>query len=259
MANAEELPTKTYAEVRALDRGLALIETMSSHGWSSPARLAILSGMDRSTVYRLLATLVRCGYAVRREGDGNYALSVKLRDLASGVHVDDRLVGLVFPELESLVRAIHWPSDFAVLTGGRLRIMASTHHLTSWTFFRGLVGKERPIIDSALGRAILAALPEEDVDALIPTLLPDTASVSLDRADISRLIADTTRVGYSRAVSSVEHKISAIALPVMDADRVAGAINVVFFRSAMSTEQAAARYLGPLRECIARIEHKLVD
>lgn len=249
-------PAPPYAEVRALERGLVLIQALADHGWSTPASLAAATGIDRSTIYRLLATLVRCGYASPRPGDGSYALSVRIRELASGVHVDDPLAEIATPLLERLVSAIHWPSDLAVVTGGRLRIIASTHHLTSMTFFRGLVGKERPIVETALGRAILAAMTPSEREAALLMLLD--AGGAPDAATVERVIAETDAAGYASAVSSFIDKVSAIALPVRDGTRVVGAVNIVFFRAAMTPAQAAAQYLAPLRDTVTAIEAALV-
>lgn len=246
-----------YAEVRALERGLVLIQALADHGWSTPSSLAAATGIDRSTIYRLLATLVRCGYASQRSGDGSYALSVRIRELASGVHVDDRLAGIAAPLLEQLVATIHWPSDLALLTGGRLRITASTHHLTSMTFFRGLVGKERPIVASALGRAILAAMSESELAAVLPLLTGADDGAGRDRAGIERSIEQTRAAGYACAISSVDEKVSAIALPLLDQRRVIGAVNIVFFRAALSPAQAAAQFLAPLRATVTSIEAAL--
>ncbi|GEO86941.1 hypothetical protein RNA01_38730 [Ciceribacter naphthalenivorans] len=53
--------------------------------------------------------------------------------------------------------------------------------------------------------------------------------------------------------------ISAIALPVRSRRRVVGAINIVFFRRALSPEEAARKYLDPLRDCVRRAEQALAE
>jgi IclR family mhp operon transcriptional activator len=60
--------------------------------------------------------------------------------------------------------------------------------------------------------------------------------------------------GYAFSVGLVENNISAIALPVRLGRRPIGAVNIAFFRSAMSPAEAASTCLKPLRECIVRAE-----
>lgn len=246
-----------YADVRALDRGLTLIEALADNGWSSPASLSAATGIDRGTIYRLLATMARCGYVVRRDEDGSHALSAKLKDIAAAIRVDDRLAEIVSPLLAELVERIFWPSDFAILEAGRLKIVASSHHLTSMTFSRGLVGKHRPILRSALGKAVLSGMTEEErTAALIAMRSADPGIVGEEEA-IERAIAETRAAGYASSDGLFDPKISGIALPVMAHRRVVGAINIVFFRSAITIEQAAALYLEPLRQLVATIERRL--
>ncbi|MGQ7390172.1 hypothetical protein ACTGWD_11640, partial [Streptococcus suis] len=56
------------------------------------------------------------------------------------------------------------------------------------------------------------------------------------------------------AVSTFDPKISAIALPIEHADQVLGAINLVFFRTAMSADAAVDRYLPDMTATVARIQ-----
>jgi IclR family mhp operon transcriptional activator len=248
-----------YADVRALDRGLSLIEALADNGWSSPASLSAATGIDRGTIYRLLATMTRCGYVVRREEDGSHALSAKLKDIAAAIRVEDRLAEIVSPLLAELVERIFWPSDFAILEAGRLKIVASSHHLTSMTFSRRLVGKHRPILQSALGKAVLSRMTQDELSAaLFAIRAAEPGSVGEDEA-IERAIAETRAAGYASSDGLFDPKVSGIALPVMADGRVVGAVNVVFFRSAMTIEQAAALYLEPLRQVVAAVEQRLAD
>lgn len=242
-----------YPAVRALDRGLRLIEALAEFGWSTPQSLSKNTGIDRGTVYRLLATLVRTGYVERRAEDGQYVLSAKIREVASGVRDDDRVVGIISPLLAELVSKVFWPSDFAMPIGGRLRIVASSHHLTSMTFFRRLVGKERPFVESALGRAILSAMSDEERQHALLAL--DDAA---DPERVDRLVRETRAAGYASAIGTSFDNISAIALPVRGAKQVVGAVNLVFFRSAMSPVQAAERYLPALKLMVEEAERKLI-
>jgi len=109
-----------YREVRSLERGLALLDAMADLGWSTPAELARRTAIDRSTVYRLLNTLVATGYAVRRPDDGRYFLAGKLGSIGLGIRSDDLVLQIAQEELDGLVAEVGWPSDYAALVAGRL-------------------------------------------------------------------------------------------------------------------------------------------
>ena len=65
--------------------------------------------------------------------------------------------------------------------------------------------------------------------------------------------------GYAESDGGSEPNISAIAYPVCWRNRVLGAINIMFFRRAMTPMKAAERYLGYLHECVRDIERELHD
>jgi IclR family transcriptional regulator, mhp operon transcriptional activator len=249
-----------YREVRSLERGLALLDAMADLGWASPAELARRTAIDRSTVYRLLNTLLATGYAVRRSDDGRYFLAAKLSTIGFGIRSDDLVLQIAQEELDGLVSEVGWPSDYAALVAGRLTILASTHRLTTMTFFRRLVGQHRPIVRSALGRALLAAMSPKELDQALESVRAaggeDSAEIG-DREVLNAMLEKVRERGYGFSEGLIEANISAIALPVRRKSRAVGSVNIVYFRSALSTEAAAATLLPPLRSCIAAIERRL--
>jgi IclR family mhp operon transcriptional activator len=247
---------KPYPEVRALERGLALLDALGEFGWLGPTELARRTGIDRATIYRLLSTLVRTGFVVHRSRDAKYFLSAKVRALSFGIQEQDARVLLVSEPLRELVEEIKWPSDFAVLTAGQLVIVDSNHLLTTLTFYRSLFGQTRPVLRTSLGRAILSAMSDADLAEAIETIViaggPDADDV-LDRAKVDSIVTETRRRGFALSSGEAAENISAIALPVISKGRVAGAINVVCFRKSFRLEEAV-RYLEPLRRCVQKVE-----
>lgn len=251
---------RPYRPVGSLERGLKLLEALVDLGWGSPAELARYTGIDRSSVYRLLNTLVSAGYAVRRADDGRYSLPPKPSHLAFRISADDLEVKVAQEELDQLVGRIGWPSDYANLVGGQLTILASSHRLTTMTFYRRLVGERRPLVRSALGRALLAAM---SADQLAQTLAvveqiggPDADEVRERRA-LLQILDEVRARGYGFSPGLIDSNVSAIALPLLRQQRPIGAVNIVFFSSVMSPEKAARDLLGPLKDSIRRIEQRI--
>ena len=73
-----------YAHVRALERGLKLLAALNRIGRAGPAALAEAVGLDRTTCYRLLATLEAMGYVTLSQSDGKYVLMSSVRELSEG-------------------------------------------------------------------------------------------------------------------------------------------------------------------------------
>lgn len=252
----------SYKGVRSLIRGLQLLEALSEFGSAKPGKLSVSSGIDRATTYRLLNTLLHAGYVVQRQEDGSYSLSPKLSLVADGIRTEDVIIDVVSQHMQELTSEVQWPSDFANVSDGTVRIQASTHRMSPISIHRRLIGKTRPLLRTALGRAILAAMNPEELDrtlAMVGRKAGEDAAEIKDRRTVTRIVQNVRRAGYASAAGEAETKISAIALAVKHEQRVIGAVNIVFFRSAFGPTEAAERYLKRLRLCVSRIESDLID
>ena len=252
-----------YKDVQSLVRGFQIIEALSALGWSKVGNLSKAAKVQRTSAYRVVNTLMQLGYVTRRHDDGAIALSPKFAALASSLKDEDIVTQFAWPPLFELSRDVLWPCDFASLQGGRVLIRLSTHKISPMSIHRGMVGKERYLVRSALGMAILSAMAEDERDAALAITEgiggPNAADVR-GRDAVHRLAEEVRQRGYAGSTGQTEAKISAIAVPVMSPQgMVAGAINIVFFRSAMTTEQAAARYLVKLLGCARQIEQTWRD
>lgn len=246
----------SYQEVRALNRGLKILEVLSQVGWTKPGALSALSGIDRSSVYRILSTLIEAGYVLRRSDDGSYALTSRINLIAEGFTQTERICQVVAPHLQTLTKEISWPCDFAQLMGGEVIIMESTHRMSPMTTYRAMVGKKRSLTRSALGQAILSALNDEELDITINVVAElggADASAVRRRATLAKIAREVRERKYAAVTGGADPRISAIALPVRTSTSAVGAVNIIFFQSAMTLPQAAERYLPSLRTCVQRI------
>ncbi len=248
-------PDRAYRDVRALSRGLKLLEALAEFGWAKPSMLSSATGLDRATIYRLLETFTALGYVTRRAEDGGFAMTRRIRWLAAGVRDDDMVLTIVGRHLADLVREVKWPSDFARLLNGRITIEESTHSLSPVTFHRATIGQGRSILRSSLGQAILSVLKPEEIPAVLDLARKvDGAGgdLDLDPKAVARIVSQVRRSGYASAVGSFDPNVSAIAVPLRAGETI-GAINIVFFRKVMSPKEAASRFLDPLRHCVDSI------
>lgn len=250
-------PASPYKEIRAVSRAFDLLEAVGELGWAKVGELANYTGIDRGTLYRLIHTLVMKGYLVRRAEDGSVALSERVVMLSDGVRQEDVATKVLSQAMRELTGRVLWPSDFATLVAGRMVICASSHKYSPVSVHRRLVGKTRPLLRSALGLAYLASLGKNDLSRTLDMAcrlgVLDQRDVAI-RPAIERRLEEVHMRGYACSVGLVEENISAIALPVKLGPKSIGAVNIAFFRSAMTPAEAAAICLNPMRECIAWAE-----
>ncbi|MAS03377.1 MAG: hypothetical protein CL535_08465 [Ahrensia sp.] len=246
-----------YKEIRAVTRAFDLLEAAGDLGWAKVGELATYTGIDRGTLYRLIHTLEMKGYLVRRAEDGAVSLTERILQLGDGVRHEDVATQVMSQALRGLTEQLMWPSDFATLVAGRMVIQASSHKFSPVSVHRRLVGKTRPVLRSALGLAYLGSLSRGDLSRTLDVMRRIGTVSREDLAilpNIERRLEEMHQRGYAFSVGLVENNISAIALPVRLGRRPIGAVNIAFFRSAMSPAEAASTCLKPLRECIVRAE-----
>lgn len=251
---------RTYTPVRALERGLDLLLALNRLGRARVSILAAEAGIDRTTTYRLLDTLAAKGMVVRSDSDDSYMLSAGVRRLSDGYTLQGSILGTVAATLKELLAAVTWPSEYATFAGGAMVIQESTHPFSPFSVHRGMIGRSRPLMHSALGRAMLAGASPERRAAMLEVAARSGVE---DAADAQRppvvagILHDFEARGYAASAGDTEAKISAIALPVIVHGEAVGAINIAFFRSTFTIDQAAARFLQPFRTRIVMLQQRI--
>ena len=72
--------------VQSVERIFQLIEQLAAHPTGvSLQKLAGETGLAKSTVHRLLASLVGLGYVAQNDENGHYRLTLKMFELSSGI------------------------------------------------------------------------------------------------------------------------------------------------------------------------------
>jgi len=263
MAEERETP---YKQVQGLSRGLAVLRALNQAqgGWATVRELAEVTGLHRTTVRRLLETLQNEGVLRRSTSDDSYRLTADVRGLSDGFSEDEWISEVAAPILGELLLKVVWPSDFATLDGTSMCVRETTHRFSPLSFHKITVRRRMPLATTSSGRAYLAFCDEEERQSLLDRLAAEPGSVLRDgeaRAALEALLAQQRRAGHAwnNGEWMTERKILAIAVPVSNGERVAGSINIVMMRSALTLTEARRKFLPPLQEAAQRIEDYLAS
>ncbi len=188
------------------------------------ARLAV----PRTTLYRLLATLVARGMIRRDPLRRVYCLGFKCFELARKAHANPDLVAAASQELRALRDLTGETSYLAVLDG--LEVLSlercdGAHSQRS----QSVLGQRKPLHCTSQGKAILSALDDAARDALVREI-PLTALTPRSITDRRRLQAEiriTAARGWSVDDEEIVLGVRCVGAPVVDAaGKVRGAISV---------------------------------
>ncbi len=255
---------ESVKSIRALERGLQVLELLGTEPTLSLDELHRRSGLAKATLLRILRTAIAAQWVHRRPSDGHYQLARAVQDLGNRIGREHILCEVGAPFLEELQRDIGWPSDIAVSPAvGQVEILETSRFRAPFAINRLVVGFRPSMAFSALGRVYLAYLEPAEREAHVQWL------VEFGRQQERRYVAGqafreelerTFEQGYGRREPGywgrmVDHgaELGAIAVPVFDGTRVQAALNLVWIGSVMSQEEVVDRYLERLQTAATAI------
>ena len=205
-------------KIQVLDRAFSLLDALA--GADRPQSLRQLSGaadLHKSTTHRLLLILERYGFVERAVTPGEYRLGSKLLQLgmrfAAGLDVRERAQ----PFLSKLVEETGETAHVGVLRQGQAISIAhceARHTLR----IAASVGRAWPAYCSALGKAILAFLPDLELeDVLANTEYRAFTRKTITSARSLRLALRTIRkTGLAIDDGEYEDGLMCIGAPIFD-------------------------------------------
>jgi DNA-binding IclR family transcriptional regulator len=195
-------------------RMTAILDTFDSwHCCRSLQDICSLTGIPRSTTYRILVQLGQLGW-VQREIIG-YRLGWRANCLPSRANEESRLREIAAPHLHMLAVQSQLTVHLAVLEGPFVRYLDKIGSAAAASCVPSRVGGVLPAHLTAVGKAMLAYQDPESLDAILGRLGPqvDLAGVHCDLASVRM------RGGLSKARNSSLAAVSCIGAPIFDRER----------------------------------------
>jgi DNA-binding IclR family transcriptional regulator len=174
-------------------------------------------------VHRIVGALI-AEELLTQGDDGGVRLGGAIARLASAGR--EALADRLQPILIGLRRELDETVDLAVLDGSAIRFIAQ---VATPRRLRAVssVGESFPLHCSANGKALLAALPSQRVEALLPSRLPRfTAQTVGTRAELMRQLARVCREGVAFDREEYTEGVCAVSAAISDPTGPVGAISV---------------------------------
>ncbi|HEY5484966.1 MAG TPA: IclR family transcriptional regulator [Propionibacteriaceae bacterium] len=215
---------------RTLSRGLDVMEALArGDGYGlGPSAIGQQAGLDKATVTRLLRTLVEAGYVIQDETTRRYRLGGKILWLANRVTAGLDLRSVARPHLTALRDELGETVHLGVIEDLRVVYVDKLEAENSIQLVSA-VGQTMPLHSTSLGKAMLAALPDEERERIYVRMdfLPRTDRTICDLATFREEIRRTQRRGYSTDDRENEPFGACVGAAIVGADgRPAGAISI---------------------------------
>jgi IclR family acetate operon transcriptional repressor len=190
-------------------------------------------GVDRASAYRFLQTLERFGLARKDPSTRAYARGERLVAWLAAATQELRLVDAVRPQLVALARETGESGHTAVLNAEQA-LLVDYVPAEGVVTVKSRVGVHEPLYCTAVGKVMLAFLPDGERERLVARLpLVRHTPRTLDSAEaLRRELARVRRAGVAVDDAEYDELLMCVAAPLLaSGGQVLGAIGVSMVRA----------------------------
>lgn len=225
--------------------------------WLTSVELSRRVNLPAASGYRLIQTLEELG-AIVRGPRGRYRPGMLLVSLSHNVATGEILRDLSQPILSDLAKCLDVTVHVGVLEGGMVTYIAKLGSAHSAVHTR--VGAQLEAYTTGLGKVLLAALPEDALEAIIHDgdLVPLTPFTITNRALLRSELSKVRQQGYALDNQESSLNLRCVAVPVKDADgTVIAAISASDDTQKMTGDDRIVEARDALLAAAAAIRQKL--
>lgn len=236
-------------EIRSVAKAIDLFEAIcdgADNNFSGDKELSITKlstqlGIQKSTVFRMLATFENRGYIEHDEKSGSYQLGMNAYELGRKLLLCMPLLREARPVLEDLCRRCN-EAIYLVVKNGSDFLMIDLVESTQQVKVASLLGKRFPLTSSAPGKLMLAFSTQRN---------SDSSTTEYTQSFIRKN-------GYCADQGGLGEAVSSLAAPLFNAGgKIVGAVSLVSPSFRMTEELVETLYLPGLKDACETISAKL--
>nr|CTQ98433.1 Transcriptional regulator, IclR family [Kibdelosporangium sp. MJ126-NF4] len=235
--------------ITSVDHALHLATLLQQEGPLRVSDAAERLGVSPSTAHRLLAMLVYRGFAEQR-ADRRYQAGDILRPVTPSTAPVALLRQVALPHLYDLMESVRDSVNLMVLAGTETRFVA-TAECSQILRVGTRAGRTLPAHLSSGGKAILAAMPTDEVTALYR----ESDDVELPR--LRRELALVRKRGFAINDQRTEAGLTALAVAVRDTERAPVAAVAIAMPTIRFDSDRVVGWVGVLTATVSSIERDL--
>ena len=246
--------------VQSINRAFQILEALVEHPHGfSIAELVEILHLNKSTIHRILQTLLALGYVAKDERTKCYRLGMQVMALSSHYLNGLELKTDALPFMERLQQQTEIFVHLGILDG---KDVVYLEKIGPYTHFRmySQIGKRAALYSTGLGKAIFANLEEVRREKVLKELSyePITAYTVRDEAEFLEEIRRTEQRGF--AIDDQENELSmrCVAAPIFDyTGRVIAAVSASGYVNSSFPEEKISQFGAYVMECAEGISKQM--
>jgi DNA-binding IclR family transcriptional regulator len=205
--------------VTALARGLDVLRAFTpTDGLLGNGEIAERTGLPKSTVSRLTYTLTKLGYLAYTDRLEKYQLAPSALAIGFATLANMRIRQVARPYMQEL--ADYADASVSLGSRDRLNLIYVEHcRAKSAIMLRLDIGSRIPVATTAMGRALIAVLPEHEREWLLSRIKrQERDRWPKIRAGIARAQKDLATRGFTISVGEWQRDVSGVGVPLVPRD-----------------------------------------
>lgn len=200
--------------VTALARGMEILRCFSPlQSVMGNQDLAIKTGLPKATVSRLTYTLAKLGYLRKHPHSGKYQLDVGVLSFGYQMLSNQPIRAIANPFMVELAQYSHAAVALAARSQLQMVYIDVAHGQANLTT-RRQVGYHMPIHLTSIGRACMAAMPEDERDRVLDHIRDCHPGDWLEiRRGLERAFRDYADYGYCLSIGEWERDVNSVGVP----------------------------------------------
>jgi len=217
--------------------------------------IAELLGIHRSSVSRILRTLLTEGFVMKDDNSSKYRLGPTIFSLGQFFTETYDLYQIAVDTMKELSQFTGETTQLAIVDNLDVLIIGSVESSHPLRFMT-MNGDKTPLYISCLGRALIAFSEDSLLDKiLLLERMPQTKNSIIEEKSFIKEIEKIKKRGYSTSIEAKYEGVNALAVPILNAKgKAIAAINVVGPSHRLRAEkfQTIANYLMKASEKISK-------
>ncbi len=202
--------------IQSLQRGLGILEIIAKkQNGVTTAEVSREIGLHTSTTFHLLRTLTTLGYLAQDEVTRQYHVGSKIFHLAASVSHEVQLLRMATPFLVDMAKQTGETSHLAMFERGEVIVVGKIDG-GGPVGVTERVGYPRPAHCTAIGKVLLASLPEAELKAFLSTadLRPMTHRTITAIPNLAQELERVRAQGYAIDDEEFAQGLRCLAAPV---------------------------------------------
>lgn len=231
---------KTQNPIQVSERIFSTIECLAKDGPMGLLELSKALNLNKSTVHRILNSLICMDYARQDAESLKYSLTFKFCGISSQILAQNNMIDLARPHLKELSNQTAETVHFVQLDGRHAVYIDKVESFRSSVRLVSRIGKSVPLYCSGVGKALLADMSDDKIKDIwekshIKRLTEHTIT---DFEEFRKTITQIRQNGYALDNEENELGVRCIAVSIKDfRGKPAYAISVSAPRDRMSDER----------------------